>query len=67
MAKCKFCSREITWIREGRRSRPIDGDGGVHSCDEMKKSMKTIKSMGRDSLSAEDIAKYEAAINATKK
>jgi len=63
MAKCKFCSREITWMKEGGRNRPVDGDGGVHSCEEMKNSMKSIKKIERTEIDADLLKMYENAIN----
>lgn len=63
MAKCKFCNREITWLREGRKNRPIDADGGIHSCDEMKKTMSSIKSMNLGEMDPEILKKYEQGIN----
>lgn len=67
MANCKFCRREITWIKEGRKNVPIESDGGVHKCDEMIQSMKSIKKMDRTSISEEEIRKYEESINSAKK
>ena len=63
MARCKFCNKEITWIKEGRRNRAIDGDGGLHSCEEMKKSMQSIKTIETKDIDAEVIKQYETAIN----
>ena len=63
MARCKFCNREITWMKEGGRNRPIDGDGGIHSCDEMKNSMKSIKSIEAKEIDADILKQYENAIN----
>ncbi len=63
MAKCKFCNRDMTWMKEGGRNRPIDGDGGVHSCEEMKKSMKTIKSLEKTEIDSDILKQYESAIN----
>lgn len=63
MARCKFCNREITWMKEGGRNRPVDSDGGVHSCDEMKNSMKTIKSIAPTEIDSDILKQYEAAIN----
>lgn len=63
MAKCKFCSKEITWIKEGRRNRAIDSDGGIHSCDEMKKSMSSIKSINVSDIDPEILKQYENSIN----
>jgi hypothetical protein len=63
MARCKFCNREITWVKEGGRNRPVDGDGGIHSCDEMKNSMKSIKSIPATEIDADILKQYETAIN----
>ncbi|MBP9681492.1 MAG: hypothetical protein KBD76_08815 [Bacteriovorax sp.] len=63
MARCKFCNKEITWMKEGGRNKPINGDGGIHSCDEMKNSMKTIKSIPATEIDADILKQYEAAIN----
>ena len=63
MARCKFCNREITWMKEGGRNRPIDGDGGAHMCDEMKNSMKSIKSLEPTAIDADILKQYELAIN----
>ncbi len=64
MAKCKFCSKEITWLKDGRRSKPIDADGGVHACDEMKASMKSMKKIERTDIDPDILKQYENAINA---
>ncbi|MFA6236198.1 MAG: hypothetical protein WC635_02630 [Bacteriovorax sp.] len=63
MARCKFCNKEITWMKEGGRNRPINSDGGVHACDEMKNSMKTIKSIQPTEIDADILKQYENAIN----
>ncbi len=63
-AKCKFCGNEIFWMKEGRKNVPHELDGGKHSCDEMQQAMKSTLSIERSSLSPEEIAKYEAQINA---
>ncbi len=63
MARCKFCSKEITWMKESGRNRPINGDGGLHACEEMKSSMKTIKSIERTDIDLDILRLYETAIN----
>ena len=63
MAQCKFCSKEITWMKENGRNRPINSDGGIHSCDEMKNSMKTIKSIQPTEIDPDILKQYEVAIN----
>lgn len=63
MPYCKFCSKEIFWMKEGRKNRPHNMDGTDHQCEEWQNTLKSTKSISRGSLSAEEIAKYEAAIN----
>lgn len=67
MAFCKFCGKEIFWMKEGRKNRPVEVDGGLHTCEEMKKSRGSLKTFNRSSLSPEEIAKYEEEINKKKK
>lgn len=63
MARCKFCNKEITWMKDNGRNRPVNGDGGIHSCDEMKKSMSTIKSIEKTQIDSDILKQYETAIN----
>lgn len=63
MARCKFCAREITWMKDGRRNRAVDGDGGFHACEEMKQSMNSIKKIEVNDLDQDILKQYEAAIN----
>lgn len=59
MANCKFCGKEITWLKDGRKFVPVQSDGDKHSCEQMKKSLKSVKVLDRNSISAEEIARYE--------
>ncbi len=63
MAQCKFCNKEITWMKEGRKNVPVETDGTVHKCDIFEKSRASTKTITPGSLSPEEIAKYEQAIN----
>jgi len=67
MANCKFCGEEITWMKEGSKNVPIESDGSLHRCQEMKDSVKSLKKMDRNSLSEEEIKQYEQSINKPKK
>lgn len=33
MARCKFCSKEISWSHIGSRWYPIERDGQIHRCN----------------------------------
>lgn len=63
MATCKFCQKEITWLKEGRKNVPVEGDGTKHKCEQMMNSLKSTRTLDRGSLSPEEIQKYEEAIN----
>ena len=65
MPKCKFCNSEIVWLKEGRKFKALETDGNLHECEERKTSMGSLKSIQPSTLSAEEIAKYEEAINKT--
>ncbi|MEK6624258.1 MAG: hypothetical protein AABY86_04785 [Bdellovibrionota bacterium] len=67
MAMCKFCSKEITWFKEGRKNIPLNADGGTHSCEQMKRSLSSVRTIEREALSPEEIARYEKQINTPKK
>ncbi|MBT3586277.1 MAG: hypothetical protein HN509_15325 [Halobacteriovoraceae bacterium] len=63
MAQCKFCGKSIVWMKEGRKNTPVEEDGTPHTCKEMQDSRKSLKKIEPTSLSKEEIARYEAAIN----
>lgn len=63
MARCRYCSTEVTWMKEGRKNVPVEHDGTTHKCEIMEKSLKSFKKMTPSSLSAEEIKKYEEAMN----
>ena len=63
MAKCKFCGKEIFWMKEGRKNKPYEEDGTPHSCEEMKSARNSLRTIQPGSLSPEEIAKYEQAMN----
>jgi hypothetical protein len=67
MAVCKFCQKEVTWLKEGRKNIPVEGDGTRHKCEQMMNSLKSTKTLDRGSLSPEEIKKYEEAINSKTK
>lgn len=66
MAKCKFCGKEISWMKDGRKNVPVEGDGTTHTCDEMINSRDSIKTLAPTNLTAEEIARYEKGINEVK-
>jgi hypothetical protein len=63
MASCKYCGKDIFWMKDGRKNVPHETEGAVHECESMKKSLQTIKTFDRTSLPADVIAEYERAMN----
>lgn len=63
MAFCRYCGKEITWLKEGRRSIPVEGDGAKHECEEYTNSRKSLKKIERGDLDPELVKQYEKAIN----
>lgn len=67
MARCKYCQKEVTWMKEGRKNVPVEADGGIHKCEQMIKMRSSLRTIQPTSLSPEEIAKYEEAMNNQKK
>ncbi len=63
MARCKYCQKEITWMKEGRKNVPVEADGGIHKCEQMLKMRSSLKTIQPTTLSPEEIAKYEQGMN----
>lgn len=67
MSQCRYCGKDITWMKDGRKNVPVEGDGTVHSCEQYTSAKDSFKQVEKTSLSAEEIAKYENAMNAATK
>ena len=66
MPNCKFCGKEIVWMKEGRKNIPVELDGIKHECEEFKRTVKSVKTLAPSDISAEDIARLEALANKKK-
>lgn len=53
-------------MKDGRKNVPVEIDGAKHECEEFLKSRQSTKTFDRTTLSPEEIAKYEEAINKKK-
>lgn len=63
MASCKYCGKDIHWTKEGRKNVPVESDGATHKCEQMMQARNSSRSFERTDISAEEIAKYESAMN----
>ena len=63
MSKCRYCGKEITWMKDGRKNVPVEGDGGVHKCDEMISAKESFRKVQVTELDPDLIKQYEQQIN----
>jgi len=57
MANCKFCGKEIVWMKEGRKNVPVEVDGVPHECEQFKHSRQSIRAVDPDEMSQEELQK----------
>ena len=60
MAKCKYCSIDVTWMKEGRKSIPVENDGTQHVCENFKKSRDSYRKMEPSEIDPEILKQYQA-------
>ncbi|AYF45259.1 MULTISPECIES: hypothetical protein [Halobacteriovorax] len=63
MASCRYCGKEITWMKDGRKNVPVEGDGAVHRCDNMINARKSFRKITPTEVDPELLKQYENAIN----
>jgi len=66
MASCKYCGKQISWLKDGRKFLPLESDGTTHECENYKSARKSAKKVTVSDLTPEEIAKYEQNINKKK-
>lgn len=59
MASCKYCGKEITWLKDGRKFTPVESDGGVHECDQYKNMRKSYREIDPKTLDPAIIKEYQ--------
>ena len=63
MANCKYCGTEVTWMKEGRKNVPVEGDGAVHKCEAAMNSRNSFRKITPTEVDPELLKQYETAIN----
>ena len=66
MAKCKYCGKEISWLKDGKKFIPLESDGTTHECENYQNSRKSIRNISVKEVSEEELKKYEQNINKKK-
>ena len=63
MAICKYCGKEISWLKEKNKYTPIESDGTIHECKEFSNAKKSSKKISRTEISPELLKQYEDQMN----
>lgn len=63
MATCKYCGKNVTWVKEGRKNVPVEDDGGVHECDEYKNTRKSARTLNTSDIDPEILKQYQENMN----
>lgn len=63
MASCRYCGKEITWMKDGRKNVPVEGDGAVHRCENMINARNSFRKITPTEIDPELLKQYENAIN----
>jgi len=59
VAHCRYCGKEITWLKDGRKNIPVEGDGGEHKCAEYEKSRSSIRKISPTEMDPEILKQYQ--------
>lgn len=63
MAKCKYCGKDITWMKDGRKNVPVEGDGSTHACEEYKRTRNSLREVNVSDIDPEILRQYQENIN----
>lgn len=63
MASCRYCGKEITWMKEGRKNVPVENDGGVHACDAYINSKNSYKELKPNEIDPDILKQYQDQMN----
>ncbi|MBL7666298.1 MAG: hypothetical protein JNM93_14280 [Bacteriovoracaceae bacterium] len=66
MANCKYCSKEITWMKDGHKNVPVESDGGIHKCEKFIKSMNSYREIDPKSLSEAELKRLRDGLKKKK-
>lgn len=67
MSRCKFCGKEIVWMKDGRKNVPVEVDGAKHECEQYKASRESIKKVNLNEIDPDILKQYQDQINQSKK
>lgn len=59
MANCRYCGKEITWLKDGRKNIPVENDGGEHKCEEYAKTRGSLRKIEPGEMDPEILKQYQ--------
>ncbi|MBG59604.1 MAG: hypothetical protein CMJ16_04000 [Peredibacter sp.] len=63
MATCKYCGKNVTWLKEGRKNVPVEDDGGIHECEQYKNVRRSAKKLTPNEIDPEILKQYQENMN----
>ena len=63
MAKCKYCGKDITWMKDGRKNVPVENDGTTHECTEYRNTRGSLREVQVSDIDPEILKQYQESIN----
>ena len=63
MATCKYCGKNVTWLKEGRKNVPVEDDGGIHECEQYKNVRRSAKKLTPNEIDPEILKQYQEDMN----
>lgn len=63
MANCRYCGSQVTWVKEGRKNVPVEGDGGVHECDAYRDSKNSYRELKPTEIDPDLLKQYQENMN----
>ncbi|MBT4792753.1 MAG: hypothetical protein HON90_14355 [Halobacteriovoraceae bacterium] len=59
MSKCRYCNKEITWLKEGRKNVPVESDGAKHDCENFKSARNSYCAIEPSELDPDILKQYQ--------
>ena len=63
MATCKYCGKNVTWLKEGRKNVPVEDDGGIHEYEQYKNVRRSAKKLTPNEIDPEILKQYQENMN----
>ncbi len=63
MARCRYCDKEITWLKEGRKNVPVENDGAKHDCENFKNARNSFRKIEPNELDPDLLKQYQENMN----